>query len=204
MATRIASMAFTLALAAAPAHAVFEGAWLGVEAGQQNVAAGALVAGTDVLRQEGKTVATVMGGYRFGFGGRYVLGLDAGFGWIDGDLARAAPGGGSIEYLAKPQYQIGGMAGMELDLGGPTLLFAYLNETTRSFNVYVQQGAQRFQQQDEQGTLRYGVGLERAMGESLAVRVTVGSSRADYGDRRTDIDGDKAIDVMVGLVWRFR
>jgi hypothetical protein len=183
-------------------HAAFAGPVLGIEGGRQNVIAGARIGDVDVLRQEGKAAFSLIGGYRWALGARGLVGFEAGVGWLDGDLARNA-GAASVEYQPKGQYHYGGLAGWVVETPHPVLLFAYLNETKRTFRVDIQQGGSRVAQEDRQGMLRFGVGIEAPIAGGLHGRITLGTTRARF-EGRTDLVGSKVPELMAGLSWKFR
>jgi hypothetical protein len=191
------------ALAAwASAAAAHEGLHVGLEAGRQDVIAGARVGEVDVLRQEGKAVFSLCAGYRWRLAERFVVGVEGGVGWMDGDLARNFAGV-SIEYLFDRQHHLGGLAGVLVDLGGPTLLYGYVNEVTRTFSAQLQSGPGRIAQKDEQGMLRYGVGIERALHGNLHGRLAVGGGRARF-EGPVSRDGGRTVELSAGLAWFFR
>ncbi|MEZ5286407.1 MAG: hypothetical protein R2712_16675 [Vicinamibacterales bacterium] len=99
--------------------------------------------------------------------------------------------------------RIGGLAGVTLGPRRRTLLFGYLNELSRDFEVRITEGDTMTSQQDSQGLLRYGVGVERAVGRRLGVRGTVGWSRADFGGRLTNIEVTRPVEAAIGAVLRF-
>jgi hypothetical protein len=51
--------------------------------------------------------------------------------------------------------------------------------------------------------LGYGVGAEFHLGDDLNVRATVGSSRADFGDRPVSRQPDDPIELELGAVHQF-
>lgn len=194
--------ALALAPAAAAEGSPFGGAYAGAEAGVQNVIAGANVGGTDALAQESKAVVSLVGGYRLNWKNGVVLGAEASLG--TGDLSLDQQFGGfDLTYDSNTQWSFGGIAGWVPGGGeGNTLIFAYVSETKREFDVNGSQPGFSFQQRDEQGLLRYGIGVERAFGKGWSVRGTLGTSRAEFGDRPRNIDPDNPVDVSLGLIRR--
>jgi hypothetical protein len=186
---------------ASGADANFGGLLIGVEIARQNVIAGALIGGVDVLAQESKLVTSIVTGYRHQWGEGWVAGVEAGLGRIDGDLTRNDPNL-TIRYEHRPQLHFGATAGRVVDLAGPTLVFTYVSEVKREFEVTGTRNGQRIGQSDEQGLLRYGVGVERNVWRGLNVRVTPGSSRADFGGRPTNIDVKRPIDFSLALIYQ--
>ena len=182
----------------------FSGGLVGAEVGRLNVIGGSLVDGVDTLSQDTRPAVTVVGGGRYEFGNRLVLGAEVGFGFEDGDLRlEDASQALVVDYRNDRHFRLGGTAGLVLGAARRTLLFGYLSELSRSFDVTVAENGQTMTQQDDQGLLRYGVGLERAIGRWLSLRGTVGSSRAGFGDRQTNIEVTRPIEAAVGLLFRF-
>ena len=83
------------------------------------------------------------------------------------------------------------------------LLLLYGSEVTRHFDVLVTQGDVTFTQEDEQGMLRYGVGVEVSAWKPLHVRLKAGSGRADFGDARTNVEPDRPIQLALGVSFQF-
>jgi Outer membrane protein beta-barrel domain len=210
---RVAAVLLTLvaahALAATPAAAQppeksFTGLFAGVEAGVLNVIGGSLVNGVDTLAQDTRGALTVVVGGRYQFANRLVLGLEFGVGWEDGDLSLDdASSGARVEYANDTHTRIGGTVGVVLGANRRTLVFGYLNELSRSFDVTITQATSTTTQQDEQGLLRYGGGVEQRIAPRLTLRATVGSSRADFGGRQTNITPDTPLEAAVGMLFRF-
>ncbi len=188
----------------APALRHYTGIFLGTEAGRVNVIGGALVAGVDTLAQDSRPALTFFGGGRYEFPGRIVAGVELGIGVEDGDLRLDDPASGlTVDYRNNTHVRYGGTLGVVVGAARRTLVFGYVSENTRTFDVTIDQAGRTTLQTDEQGLLRYGAGIEQAIGRWLGLRATVGSSRADFGGRATNIEVEKPIDVAVGLVLRF-
>lgn len=199
----------TFAFLSAPARGAetdpyFDGPYLGLEASRQNTIGGALVAGIDTLAQASRTVVSVTGGYRHQFTGGLVAGLEGSFGAIDGDLSHSDQANGlSIDYKNRTQYAVGGIFGIAVGALQETLIYGYVSETKRGFDVTVRGPLGVGTQKDKQGLLRYGLGLERRLHESFSLRASVGSSRADFGNQRTNFDPNTRIDFALGAIWQF-
>ncbi|MEZ4588579.1 MAG: hypothetical protein R2909_19545 [Gemmatimonadales bacterium] len=179
----------------------FSGPTLAVDAGWQNLIGGALVGGVDMLQQSRRRVVSVSLGLRYQTPIGTVIGGDLGRGAVDGDLALRMPATPlTIEYRNRSQRHWSLMLGQALGPGRRWLAFGYLSEVSRRFEVEIEEGASRYTQLDEQGLLRFGVGLERAIASPLSVRVTLGTSRADFGTRATNIVPRRLLDVGVGIV----
>lgn len=205
---RIRAFAFTsvlvVALTWAPTSATaqtFSGLYGGLDAGRQHIIAGALVDDIDTLADDVRLVTSVFGGLRRQFGG-VVVGAELGVGRMDGDLRLEEPARGLVvDYAGDSQWHWALSAGHTL--GPRTLVFGYVSEVSRSFDVSVAGPAATFTQRDEQGLLRFGAGLEQVLRGPLRIRVTAGSSRADFGDRTTNVEITRRFEVSAGLVWQF-
>lgn len=179
----------------------FSGLYAGLETGRQHVIAGALVNDVDTLADDVRLVTSVFGGFRRQFGG-VVLGAELGLGWMDGNLRLEEPARGLVvDYAGDSQWHWALSAGHTL--GARTLLFGYVSEVTRTFDVSVAGPAATFTQRDEQGLLRFGAGLEQVVRGPLRLRVTAGSSRADFGGRTTNVEISRRFELSAGLVWQF-
>jgi hypothetical protein len=193
-----------LPAAAQPAEKPFSGLYAGAEAGVLNVIGGSLVNGVDTLAQDTRGALTIVVGGRYQFTNRLVLGVEFGAGWEDGDLSLDdSTSGARVEYANDTHTRIGGIVGVVLGASRRTLVFGYLNELSRSFDVTITQATGTTTQQDEQGLLRYGGGVEQRIARRLTLRATVGSSRADFGGRTTNITPDTPLEAAVGVLFRF-
>jgi Outer membrane protein beta-barrel domain len=192
-------------LAPLPAAAQsFDGLYVGIDAARQNTIAGALVAGIDTLKQDMRGVASLNAGYRMALPGGFVVGVELGYGITDGDLTlNDAVNRLTIDYKNSTQFSFGAVAGYAFGADDGTLMFAYLSETKRSFDVTIRGPLGVGAQNDKQGLLRYGVGLERRIAGPFSVRAMVGSSRAGFGNRRTNINPKTKLDFGVGAVFQF-
>ena len=92
------------------------------------------------------------------------------------------------------------MVGHALGDDRRTTVHLYLSEVSRSFAVDVDEAGARYSQRDGQGLLRFGLGVEREVTDAAALRVRVGTSRADFGGRPTNITPTRPVDVMIGAV----
>lgn len=181
-----------------------DGAYLGLEAARQTVIAGALVDGVDVLAQDERLTASLVGGYRLALGERLVVGVEGAVGVGDQSLRLSDPSRGlQLRYRNGFEWRVGGQVGWRLGADRGTLVFAYVSETTRAFSVSGTTARGPLRQKDEQGLLRYGVGVERALAEGWRARATAGSSRADFGDRRRNMTPDRPIEVGVAVSFGF-
>ena len=177
----------------------FDGFHLGAALATQNVWGGSFVDGVDMLSQDRRTVVELQGGWRKQFGW-FVAGASVQYGFLDGGLVLAEPERSlEVTYANDGQFGFGASAGVALESRWPIHAFAYAFETSRSFDVIVRQGDRLFRQNDEQGFLRYGVGVEAAISGRWHVRGTAGTYRVDFGDLVTNIDVSGELDVSLGV-----
>jgi hypothetical protein len=189
-----------LLLTSSPALAQeFSGPYVGVDASWQHLIGGSLVDGVDTLQEDSRLIISALGGLRLQARG-FVIGGELGKGWTDGDLQLDSPPL-RIEYRNGSQWHWALQAGHTV--GERTLLFGYLSEVTRQFEVSIVRSAVTTSQEDEQGMLRFGGGVEQRLTNRLRLRITAGSSRADFGDRPTNIDAGRRFELGGGLIVQF-
>lgn len=202
LAGSIALAAVTFAAPGAAAGEEFSGLYVGGIVEHKNIIAGAQVGGVDILAQESRLGAGLIGGWRHQFSNGLVIGVEGGWGAEDATLDLSVPSSGlNIEYDNSAYWRLGGSIGLVVGPEDRTLLFVYLHETTRDFDVAIRQGGGMFKQQDEQGLLAYGVGIERKLTARTSVRGALGTSRAEF-DGPTNIGPDQPIDVSSGFLFR--
>jgi hypothetical protein len=181
----------------------FTGLYFGVEASALNVIAGAQVSGVDTLAQDTRGAVTFAAGGRYEVS-RLVLGIEFGAGWEDGNLALDDSAAAlHIDYRNHAHTRIGGTVGLALGPQRRTHLFGYLSELSRSFEVTVTQAGVVTEQQDEQGLLRYGGGIEQVVASRVSIRGTLGSSRADFDGRPTNIQPTRPLEAGLAILFRF-
>ncbi|MBM3512134.1 MAG: porin family protein [Alphaproteobacteria bacterium] len=196
------AMSIASPLAAADPH--FDGPYVGLDAARQNTIAGALVAGIDTLAQSTRSVASINAGYRMAFSGGVVAGVERNYGLTDGDLKLDDTANRlTIDYANSRQYGFGIQGGYAFGAESGTLVFAYLSETKRSFDVTIRRPLGVGTQRDKQRLLRYGVGLEQQVSGAFSIRGLIGLSRADFGSRRTNIDPSDKVDLAFGVAYQF-
>ena len=183
----------------------FTGVYVGAVTGSQNLFGGSNINGTDVLAQSSRWALDFSLGYRKQFfSDRLLAGAEFMWGLTDGKLRHEDPANQlSIRYENNTQWSIGLAAGYVFGQAKRNMAFAYLNETTRQFDVFIVDQYGPFTQQDEQGMLKFGVGLERKLYKGIHARLTLGRLYADFGDRVTNINVNDRWDVMAGLVYQF-
>lgn len=185
-----------------PSTLLFTGVYTGLNGGTQNVFGGSYVNNMDILAQKSRFVTELIFGYRRQFlKGKLMAGLEFQLGFLDADLEYSDPAEPlRITYDCKNQSGIGITIGSSFGQKKNFALFGYLNETTRKFDVEVQQGSSRFSQKDEQGMLKFGIGTEYHVYKILNVRATFGSMNVDFGNQMTNIDVEDKYDFTFGIV----
>lgn len=184
----------------------FDGLHLGANAGSQNIFGGSFVDGVDVLAQESRFVAELFTGFRKQFfKGRMMAGAEVQIGFTDGDLTHY-----DADKPLTINYENNFQSGYGLTLGAvffkkKTLLaYAYAFETARKFDVTIRDGFSTYRQKDEQGMLKYGLGLEAKIWRGLHTRITLGRLRVDFGDQITNIEVDDKWDFTIGVLYQFQ
>jgi hypothetical protein len=173
------------------------GVYVAAEYGRQQLIGGAQYAGTDMLAADVRAVTSFAFGLRFEVRG-WAFGGDFGFGQTDGDLRLEDPGIPlTIDYRNNSQTHFG------LHLGRRVredwLVYGYLSEASRDFDVTLTDGGGTFQQTDGQGILRFGVAVERPISRLFSWRAALGSARAKF-DGPTNRDPDRELEASLGIV----
>ncbi|MBO6505061.1 MAG: outer membrane beta-barrel protein [Kordiimonadaceae bacterium] len=182
----------------------FHGIYLGSEIGSQNLFGGALINGADILTEDKRFVASGFIGARYQFESGLVLGFEGQVGATDGDLTFSDTAQGlTIGYENNSQSAYGLTLGYAFGEHKDWLLFAYGLETSRDFDVTITGPLGTGTQNDNQGMVRYGVGLEKAIGSGLHIRAAVGSLAADFGDTNTNIDVEGKLEATIGILFQF-
>lgn len=180
---------------------MFSGLYAGVEVGRNEIIGGSRVDNVDFLSQDSRAVVGFQGGWRHQFGMGLVVGVEGSLGLMDGTLNLSEPASQlDITYENNRQTTIGLTGGFAFGADKRWLLFAYISEATRNFDVTINQAGAMFAQKDEQGMLRYGIGVERQFIGPLNLRLSVGTGRADFGDRQTNIDVQRRLEFAVGAL----
>lgn len=180
----------------------FTGIFAGADVGRQSVVGGSLVSGVDVLSQDSRTVFSIVAGVCYQFEQGLVVGFEGSVGFLDGDLRLSDPSHQlEVGYRNDSQTTVGLNAGYALGPDRRWLLFGYISEATRKFDVTVEQAMTIFGQNDEQGMLRFGAGVERQVFRHLHLRMNVGTQRADFGGQQTNIEVKKTLEF--GAAVRF-
>lgn len=182
----------------------FHGLYVAAEIGSQNIFGGALVGGNDILTEDSRFVASGALGWRYQFNNGIVFGVEGQLGTTDGDLAFNDPAAGlSITYENSSQSAYGLTLGYAFGARKDWLIYAYGLETSRDFDVTITGPLGTGTQNDNQGMVRYGLGLEKVLTGGLHLRAAVGSLAADFGDANTNIDVEGKLDATLGLTFQF-
>jgi len=183
----------------------FDGPYLGVDIGIQNVFGGSFVNDMDILAQDYKLVTELAVGYRAQLlEKRLVTGLEFSVGFLNGSLEHSSQSEPLfINYDNSFQYSVGINIGVALGKHRRYMLFGYLNETKRKFAVDISQFHYNYTQRDKQGMLKYGIGLELSVMKRINVKATFGGLRVDFGDLETNIDVEDKYDFTFGINYQF-
>ena len=183
----------------------FDGIYIGAMTGVQNLFGGSFVNEMDILAQESRFVLEFPVGFRKQLlNERLMVGAEMQFGITDGDLKHSEPTEElEITYENSTQWGYGLNLGFVLGARRNLLAFIYANETKRKFDVSVKQAGVSFKQNDKQGMLKYGFGLEAKIISIINIRATAGWLRVDFGDLVTNIDVEDKMDYMIGVVLQF-
>lgn len=183
----------------------FDGLYLGANAGSQNLFGGSFVDGVDVLAQESRFVAELFAGFRKQFWkSRLLAGAEVQIGFTDGALMHHDPSKPlTINYKNSFQNGYGLTLGAAFFKKRNLSAYAYAFETKRKFDVSIRDAFGTYKQKDEQGMLKYGLGLEAKIWRGLHARTTLGRQRVDFGDLETNIDVDDKWDFTAGVAWQF-
>lgn len=185
------------------ATTAFNGFYLGLDIGFQNIFGGAFIDDVDVLAQESKAVLGFSIGYRKRlFNSPILLGLQINYGFTDGNLTHSEPAN-----QLKINYENNSQLGWGFDTGyafGDNLfLFGYLQEARREFEITIVSPLGTFQQMDTQNFIKYGIGIEKNLNNAINLRIAIGQVYVDYEDLVTNIDVDDKMDVTIGITYKF-
>ncbi len=183
----------------------FTQVYLSFDIAVQQIIGGSLIDGVDVLQQARRPVASLSVGARYQTRIGTVFGGAVGVGLARGNLDLRDPSRAlEVAYHNRWQRHWALDLGQAVGPGRRTLVNAWLSEVTRDFQVDIASGSRRFAQRDEQGLLRYGIGVEHQVHPGIGIRGAVGSSRADFGGRPTNIVPDRPVDWQLGVTFGSR
>jgi len=184
----------------------FDGFYMGANLGLQNIFGGAFINDLDLLTQRSRFVFEFSPGYRFQFSkNRFVVGLEAQFGFTDGDMEgydnRLKF---DVFYKNSTQFGFGLILGVTVGSNKNFLIYAYANETKRNFDInFTDSDGNVYKQEDGQAFLRYGIGLETPVINNFNFRAFFGGVIVDYGDLHTSQDVDDKFDFNLGIIYQF-
>ena len=179
----------------------FDGVYLALDIGRQDMVGGALINGVDMLAQRQRFAGNFGVGYRKQFG-RFVLGAEGGFGVVDGSLSSVDNARQlTIDAHNNIQSFYGAQAGFLLDKKKDLLLYGYLSEVSRSYDLSIVSMGASFRQVDKQGMLRFGGGLEKRISGPAHLRVSAGTARGKYGAAVEK--PERHLEFMAGVVLQF-
>ncbi len=182
----------------------YDGLYAGIEYGSQNIFGGAFLNEIDILAQDSSSVIGLLIGWRNQFPGRFILGVEGQYGFVDGGLHLQDPNADlDIRYDNDEQISIGVTTGVALGKNRRWHLFGYLLSTRREFDISIRLEDLTFHQNDRQNFLRYGIGAEYQSKSGISLRATLGAVRVDYGNKVTNIDVDNKVDLNLGVLYQF-
>nr|WP_299485355.1 outer membrane beta-barrel protein [uncultured Allomuricauda sp.] len=184
----------------------FDGPYIGLTFGSQNIFGGAFIDDLDVLGQKSGLVVELSPGYRKQFlNDRLVVGVAFQFGLSDGDLTQTDTRNQMmVDYKNNSQFGYGIQLGVALGQKKGFLLYAFGNDTKRNFDITVTAiNGLSFTQKDGQRFGRYGLGLEVPVYKKININANVGRVSVDYGDLETNIDVDDKTDFNLGITYQF-
>lgn len=182
----------------------FNGFYTGVEVGQQNIFGGAFIAGNDILSESTRFTASGLLGWRRQLKNGLVFGLEGQLGITDGDLAfNDSTLGLSIAYENNSQAAYGVTMGYAFGTRKNWHAFLYGYGVSRNFDIKISGPLGSGTQRDNQGFIRYGIGLEKALSRRVHIRGSAGTLTVDFGDLPTNIDVEGKIDATLSLLIQF-
>lgn len=184
----------------------FDGPYLGVNVGAQNIFGGALIDELDVLSQKSGFVLEFSSGYRWQFSrNKLVFGAELQYGITDGNLEQTDTRNQmKIDYENNSQFGYGLNFGVALGKKRCVLLTTYAYITRRSFDINIRETTGfAFTQKDVQRFIRYGLVLESPIYKRLHLKASIGRIYVDYGDLETNMDVDDKWDIAIGANYQF-
>lgn len=184
----------------------FDGIYLGSSVGIQNIFGGALIDELDLLAQKSGFVLETSLGYRRQFAKeRLLVGVELQFGLTNGDLKET-----DIRSQSKVTYENSSQGGYGLTVGGVLgkskglLIFCYLNNTRRNFDIEITEtDGSAYMQEDGQVFIRYGIGTELPVWQRVHIKASFGSVITDYGDLIISQPVNDKMDFNLGVSFQF-
>jgi hypothetical protein len=184
----------------------FDGPYIGLTVGSQNIFGGAFIDDLDVLAQKSGLVIEFHPGFRKQvFKNRIVIGAEIQFGFTDGNLEQLDTRNQlKIEYENNSQFGYGIHVGPTIGKNKNVLLYAYGNVTKRNFDITIfDTSGNIFGQEDGQRFLRYGIGLETPIYKKFNIKTSIGKTDVDYGELITNINVENKLDFNLGILYQF-
>ncbi|WP_428409686.1 hypothetical protein [Hyphococcus sp.] len=179
----------------------FDGLYLAADVGRQDMVAGALIGGVDMLEQRQRIAGSFSAGYRKQIGG-WVLGLEGGYGLVDGGLSIDDPAQQlSVEARNSSQIFYGAQIGVIASEKHDLLFFTYVSQVERSYELDIVSMGSAFSQTDKQGMLRFGGGLEKKISGPIHLRVSVGTARGKFS--QPVAEPSRQLEFSGGVVFQF-
>ncbi|GAB5523393.1 MAG: hypothetical protein Roseis2KO_12650 [Roseivirga sp.] len=178
----------------------FEGLYIGVNTGVQSIFSEAIINESSIPQQASRWTADFLIAHRWQFlNDRIVFGLEVQVGMADGDLDRTfgTNPGLAISFANSTQVGVGYTFGYVIGKQKKLLLYSYLYQVRRSFNITLRDDTRiLLWQQDSQTVLRYGLGLEYNLSKHFSTRLGLGSQRGKSNFNET-------AEVTIGLNYQF-
>ena len=184
----------------------FNGPYLGINIGSQNIFGGALIDDLDVLGQKSGLVVEFTPGFRKQMANdRLVLGVEFQVGITDGNLAQTdVRNQMKINYENSSQFGYGLNVGTTFGKKRAILLSSYAYVTKRNFDIAITQvTGPSFTQKDGQRFLRYGIAIETPIYKRIHIKASIGRVYVDYEDLETNIEVDDKWDITLGAIYQF-
>lgn len=184
----------------------FQGPYLGVSLGSQNIFGGAFLDDLDVLAQKSGFVLDILGGYRLQLlDERLVVGAEYLYGFTDGDLTYRDP-----RYGFKIDYQNDRQIGIAMNLGYAFGVernyhaFIVIGQCRRKFEIdFMDNGGVIYNQKDEQNFERYGLGFEAKSFEKISLRISAAKISVDYGELELTQNVEDRFDFNAAVIFQF-
>lgn len=182
----------------------FEGLYLGVNTGIQNVFSGAIINELSVPEQSSRWVTEFFIAHRWQFlHDRIVFGLEVQVGLTDGNLTRSY---GvfpklDIDFANNSQAGLGYTLGYVVGRQQRLLIYSYLYQIRRTFDISLSDNGRILEwQRNSHTALRYGLGAEYRMAKSFSIRTALGTQSTDLD---SPITINEALEATLSFVYQF-
>lgn len=184
----------------------FQGPYLGVSTGSQNIFGGAFIDDLDVLGQKSGFVLDILGGYRLQLlNERLVIGAEYLYGYTDGDMTYVDPRYGfNINYQNDRQIGIAMNLGYAFGVERNYHAFIVIGQCRRKFEIdFMDNGGVIYNQKDEQNFERYGLGFEAKSFEKISLRISAAKISVDYGELELTQNVEDRFDFNAAVIFQF-